>query len=34
MPVQTGLKKFADLVRERTNGEIEIQIFPGGAAWL
>lgn len=28
MPVQTGLKKFADLVRERTNGEIEIQIFP------
>ena len=28
MPVQTGLRKFADLVRERTNGEIEIQIYP------
>jgi TRAP-type transport system periplasmic protein len=28
MPVQTGLRKLSDLVRERTNGEIEIQVFP------
>ncbi|MBZ0149853.1 MAG: TRAP transporter substrate-binding protein [Pseudorhodoplanes sp.] len=28
MPVQTGLKKFAELVAERTKGDIEIQIFP------
>ena len=28
MTVQTGLKKMADLVRERTNGEIDIQVFP------
>jgi TRAP-type transport system periplasmic protein len=28
MPVQTGLKRFADLVRERTNSEIVIQVFP------
>jgi tripartite ATP-independent transporter DctP family solute receptor len=28
MPVQTGLKRFADLVRERTGGAVEIEIFP------
>jgi tripartite ATP-independent transporter DctP family solute receptor len=28
MPVQTGLKKFSELVAERTKGEIEIQIYP------
>jgi tripartite ATP-independent transporter DctP family solute receptor len=28
MAVQTGLKRMADLVRERTNGEIDIQVFP------
>jgi TRAP-type transport system periplasmic protein len=26
--VQTGLKKFADLVAERTKGQIQVQIFP------
>jgi tripartite ATP-independent transporter DctP family solute receptor len=26
--VQTGLKKFADLVGERTKGQIQVQIFP------
>lgn len=26
--VQTGLKKFADLVNERTKGQIQVQIFP------
>ncbi len=26
--VQTGLKKFADLVNERTKGKIQVQIFP------
>jgi tripartite ATP-independent transporter DctP family solute receptor len=26
--VQTGLKKFADVVAERTKGQIQIQIFP------
>lgn len=26
--VQTGLKKFADLVAERTNNQIQVQIFP------
>lgn len=28
MPVQTGLKRLADLVRERTNGEVVIEIYP------
>ena len=28
MPVQTGLKRLADLVKERTNGEVVIEIFP------
>lgn len=28
MPVQTGLKKFSDLVKERSKGEVEVQIFP------
>lgn len=28
MVVQTGLKHFADLVRERTKGEVEIEIYP------
>jgi len=28
MPVQTGLKRLSDLVRERTHGEVEIEIFP------
>jgi tripartite ATP-independent transporter DctP family solute receptor len=28
MPVQAGLKHFADLVRDRTKGEVEIQIYP------
>ena len=26
--VQTGLKKFADLVGERTKGQVQVQIFP------
>jgi TRAP-type transport system periplasmic protein len=26
--VQTGLKKFADLVAERTKGQVQVQIFP------
>ena len=26
--VQTGLKKFADLVAERTKGQLQVQIFP------
>src|SRR5512139_1377690 len=26
--VQTGLKKFADLVGERTQGQVQVQIFP------
>jgi TRAP-type C4-dicarboxylate transport system substrate-binding protein len=26
--VQTGLKKFADLVNERTKGQIQVQVFP------
>jgi tripartite ATP-independent transporter DctP family solute receptor len=26
--VQTGLKKFADLVNERTKGQVQVQIFP------
>ena len=26
--VQTGLKKFADLVNERTKGRVQVQIFP------
>jgi tripartite ATP-independent transporter DctP family solute receptor len=28
MPVQTGLKKFADLVNERTKGEVAVEIYP------
>jgi tripartite ATP-independent transporter DctP family solute receptor len=28
MPVQIGLRKFAELVRERTKGEVEVQIYP------
>lgn len=28
MIVQKGLQRFADLVKERTKGEIEIQVFP------
>jgi tripartite ATP-independent transporter DctP family solute receptor len=28
MPVQTGLKRLADLVKERTNGEVVIEIYP------
>jgi tripartite ATP-independent transporter DctP family solute receptor len=28
MPVQTGLKRMADLVKERTKGEVVIEIFP------
>lgn len=26
--VQTGLKKFADLVAERTKGQVQVQVFP------
>ncbi|HEX2114644.1 MAG TPA: TRAP transporter substrate-binding protein [Alphaproteobacteria bacterium] len=28
MVVQTGLRRLSDLVRERTNGQVEIQVFP------
>lgn len=28
MPVQAGVKYFADLVRERTKGDVDIQIYP------
>lgn len=28
MPVQTGLKRMAELVKERTGGEVVIEIFP------
>ena len=29
-PVAKASKKFAELVKERTNGAIEVQVFPGG----
>lgn len=28
MPVQTGLKKFSELVAERTKGEVTVEIYP------
>jgi len=28
LPIQIGLKKYADLVAERTKGQIQIQVFP------
>jgi tripartite ATP-independent transporter DctP family solute receptor len=28
MPVQAGLKKFADIVNERTKGEVVVEIYP------
>ena len=29
-PVTQASKRFAELVKERTNGAIEVQVFPGG----
>lgn len=29
-PIDAGAKKFADLVKQRTNGEVEIKVFPAG----
>lgn len=29
-PLDLGIKKWAELVKERSNGEIEIQVFPAG----
>jgi TRAP-type C4-dicarboxylate transport system substrate-binding protein len=29
-PIDVGANKFAELVKQRTNGEIEIKVFPAG----
>lgn len=29
-PIDVGAKKFADLVKERTKGQVEIKVFPAG----
>ena len=28
LPIQVGLKKFSDLVADRTKGQLRIQVFP------